>query len=210
MTSTISKIRDVVRHGLLFQTLLDLLRRTGIEITPYYIVEESLDRLPRDVPKTQVPDLTMRFLEPADAAALEAMPDGAIPEAEARRRLEQGVWGFGAWSNGELIAFAWAHLRELDFDPCRRPLSDDEAYLFGAKTSRRCRGMNLNPALRREMYERLATRGRTRLISISYALNHPAIRFKQKLGARFTRLYIFTSFWGRWRCNWLIRHEPAD
>jgi hypothetical protein len=204
MTSPIRKIRDVVRHGLLLQTLLDLLRRIGLEITPYYVVEESLDWLPEELPPTQVPDLTMRCLEPADAA-LAAMPDGAITEVEARERLESGVWGLGAWSGSELIAFVWADLTELDFDPCRRPLAADEAYLFGARTSRRCRGMNLNPALRREMYAQLAGRGRTRLVSISYALNRPAIRFKQELGARFTHLYLFISRGGRWRCNWRRR-----
>lgn len=210
MTSTLSRIRDVIRHGLLLQTLLDLLRRLGLEITPYYLVEESLDWLPPDPPETQVPDLIMCLLEPADAAAVAAMPEGDLTEAEARGRLEQGLWGFGAWSRGELIAFAWAHLRELDFEPCRRRLAEDEAYLFGAKTSRRCRGMNLHPVLRREMYARLAERGRTRLISISYALNRPAVRFKQKLGARFTRLCLSTSVRGRCRRNWLIRRSPAD
>lgn len=204
MPSTLRRMHDALRHGLVLQSLLNLVARVGVEITPYYLVEESLDWLPAGLPAAEVPDLVMRRLAVADVPALAAMPDGGLTEAEARERLERGVWGLGAWSGGELVAFVWAHLEQLDFAPCRRPLAPDEAYLCGARTRRSYRGRNLSPALRCELYRRLAAEGRTRLLSVSYAFNRPAVRFKRKLGARFSRLYLCTSLWGRCRRNWLL------
>lgn len=208
MKSTLVKVRDVLRHGLLGQTMLDILRRLGIEITPYYLVEESADTLPAEIPPAKLPELEMRFFTLDDAPAIAAMPDGELSETEARARLEGGVWGFGAWSAGELVSFTWANLEELDFDPCRRPLESNEAYLYGAKTSRSCRGMNLGPAMRVELYRSLAQHGRMRLLSISYTFNRPAIRFKQKLNARFAFHYLYLNLWGLWRRNWLVRRDP--
>lgn len=202
------KIRDVVRHGLLVQTWLDLLRRAGVEIKPYYLVEESLDEMPANLPEPRAPHLQMRFLSPEDAAAVGRMPEGDLSERAARDPMETGVCGFGAWSDGELVAFNWANLRELYFEPCRRPPAEDEAYLFGAKTARPYRGMNLGPAMRRELYVQLAALGRRRLLSISYTFNRPAIRFKQKLNARFTHHYLYLGLWGWYRRNFLLKRDP--
>jgi ribosomal protein S18 acetylase RimI-like enzyme len=194
----------VIRHGLVLQTALDLLARLGIRVTPYHLVEESFEAAGGRIREARIPDLRMRRLEPADAPAVGAMPEGDVGEDEARRRLETGIRGFGAWAGGELVAYMWAHLDELDHEPCRRPLAPDEGYLYGARTARSCRGLGLGPALRTALYQHLAAEGRTRLLSVSYAFNQPAIRFKRKLNARLIERHVAVVLWGRWRRDWRV------
>ena len=204
------KIRDVLRHGLVIQTALDALRRLGVEITPYYLVEETVPALPVTLPIPDLPNLTSRLLGPGDLPAVGAMPESRFSEAQARVMLEQGMVGLGCWSDAELVAFTWVNPREFDFAPCRFGLKEDEAYLFGATTSRRYRGRNLSPFMRHALYEHLAGEGRGRLYSISYAFNKPAIRFKRKLNARFTRLYLYVNLWNLWRRNWLLKNHARN
>ncbi len=202
------KVRDVLRHGLLLQTGLDGLARVGIEITPFRLYAESLDSLPDGVARDAPPGIELRPLAPGDAAAVAAMPESDTGEDEARERLLHGIVAVGAWSGNQLVACSWADLEQLDYEPCRRSLAPDEAYLFGARTARSSRGMDLGPAVRIALYEHLADMGRTRLLSVSYALHRPANRFKEKLGATIEERHVHVSLAGRWQRDWRVGGGP--
>ncbi|HOE97059.1 MAG TPA: hypothetical protein PLS90_03590 [Candidatus Sumerlaeota bacterium] len=202
------KLRDVIRHGLVIQTLLDVLRKAGLEITPYYVMREAVVS-PDAAPVAGLENLRLAWLGPEDAAQVGALPDSKFSEAETRARLARGQRCLGAWVGSELAAFMWVDTGELDFEPCRGPLHPHEAYLFGATTTRARRGHNLVPHLRAELYRALRAEGRTVCYSISYAFNTPALRFKRKLNARCDRLYLYVSLWGLARRNWLLRRYPA-
>lgn len=205
MPLVFKKIRDIVRHGLVIQTMLDLLRRLGVEVTPYYLMREAIDPSFAPPQKTNLPDPTFRFLDESEIEKVAALPESRLTEEEARRKFERNQLCFGALLDGDLAACVWVELNEMDFDPCRRKLADNEAYLFGARTARRWRGHDLSPLMRRLIYKELAQRGRTHCYSISYVFNTPAIRFKRKLRARHDKLYLYVNLWGCWRRNWLLR-----
>lgn len=202
--SVLLRLRDVWRHGLVLQTLFDVLACVGIVVTPYYIVEESVATLPEQIEEPRMVEVHWRFLNESDVPAMAAMPDGGLTEKEDLGRLAQGMLAFGAWVEGRLVAFTWANPHKLDFDPARRALQPDEAYLFGARTMRSFRGQNLGPAMRREFYAGLAERGLTRLVSVIYACNTPAVRFKRKLHAQFRGLYLHVRLGRLWRHTWTL------
>ena len=69
--------------------------------------------------------------------------------------------------------------------------------------ARLCEG--LVPLLERK----LAAEGRTRLLSVSYAFNRPAVRFKEKLNARVRERHVAVELWRRWRRDWRLGGSGA-
>jgi hypothetical protein len=61
------------------------------------------------------------------------------------------------------------------------------------------RGRNLAPFLRYAVYEHLNRSGHTKLYSITEYFNTPAVKFKEKLGARQLKLGLCVRFFNRWK-----------
>ena len=99
----------------------------------------------------------------------------------------------------------WADVRRFRSKLVSCPLMEDEAYLFGAATFPAYRGKDLAPYLRYKLYEHLYRMGRTKVYSITLALNYPAMRFNEKLQAKPLRLGLYICLFRKCRFDITLR-----
>ncbi|MGI9043014.1 MAG: GNAT family N-acetyltransferase, partial [Gemmatimonadaceae bacterium] len=120
-----------------------------------------------------------------DMAELALMPGRDLAEADLQARLASGQMCLGARHRGSVVAFTWCNLRQCMIERhALFELRDDEASLFDAYTVESFRGRDLARWMRYRCYEELAAMGRRRCYSVTIVFNTPAVRFKQKLGAK--------------------------
>ena len=205
MFSLFTKIRQKIRHGLVFQVLLDNLASIGLEFMPFYIFREGLSAVSAPNPVRDSAEYEWGFLGMAEADALTSMTDRNFSREEMEKRLTDGMICYGVKCQGEVAAFTWANLKECHARYHPFPLKSNEAYLFDAYTMKPFRGRNLAPVLRYRLCEVLASGGRDAFYSYSIATNTSAIRFKQKLGAYPVKLCLFVELFRRWHWLWILR-----
>ncbi len=177
--------------------------RAVLNIVPFFLYQEGLSDEGRDKIKPELEPCQIISLGPEDLRAIAANPESEETEDLLRKRLARGLIGIGIKHHDEIVSYMWGNLRECDCNYIRFKLRDDEAYLSHARTLNAYRGKNLAPYLRAEFYERLRKTGRTRILSITDYLNSSARRFKEKLNAKPTKLYLTITLFERYR--WTIR-----
>lgn len=205
MSSTTQKIRNVLRHGLIIQTVLDVLYKIGLEISPFYLIVEGLfgEEFQPRAPDLEDPELTI--FGPQDFAVIGKIPDHQDSEAKLLELIEAGNQCYGLKAEGNIVGYTWVNPNACAFRGLNIPLADDEAYLFNMLIVRAFRGKNAAPFLRHGCIKELARTGRPNCMSISTSFNAPAIRFKKKLGAKITRLYLHVELFGRWGRTWKLK-----
>lgn len=194
------------RYGLLTQRLVTRLARRGLVINPYYLFREDV---PRVAPPHPGESFTSEVLRPEDlreAAACAPYPRNA---ERFHDRLSRGHVCILVRDGDTVAGYTWADLEEINDSACDFTLQPGDAYLYDAYIAPEYRGRALAPFMRMRCYELLRDRGVRRFFSISDYFNTPAIRFKEKLDARRTRLYLQIQVAGRELGRWLLReYEP--
>jgi hypothetical protein len=186
--ATFARYRKSLANGLLTHKLLQILAARGVVIEPYYFYREPRSR-PEDAVAAE-----FEFFEagPADQAGIAALDPKSDSRAAIARAFRGGKRCFALRHGGRIVAATWCDVREIDFEPCRRPLGPGEAYLYGMETLYSYRGHNLAPSLRALCHARLMEEGRPVVYSYTDRFNRPAVRFKEKIGAEvlFTGLFV--------------------
>jgi len=199
MKSLAEKIAKGRRYGTLFLSLQRRLYHLGINITPYYLVQESLSGI-------QLPEINdissiyqIEFLTPKDMKTIGQSDLIRGEEAQFTGWLEKGWKCLGVKHRGKVVAYSWINLEECHFSGHRFTLKENEAYLFNMYTAKSFRGKNLAVYLRYATYQALKKMGRDTYYSISEAFNKPSIRFKQKLNAKFLKKGVYVELFKKIR-----------
>ena len=192
-------IKSLFKHHLVIRYLLNRIRYTGIHMIPYYLTQERLNPETKPEVSPEIGPVTVSLLSPPEMEAVytELLSKGlAVSRAIlAKDRCECFVLKI----KGEIVASSWCNLRRCHDRLSSFSLKEDEAYLCNAATLNAYRGKNLAPFLRYAVYEHLNRLGRTKLYSITEYFNTPAVRFKEKLGARQLRVGLCIRFFNRWK-----------
>jgi GNAT superfamily N-acetyltransferase len=188
----IERYTTYLAKGLLPHKLLRLLAGAGIVIEPYYFYQEGPAGpiTAVDAQRFEGYDFFEAGMEDADGIA--ALDPNSDHLGEIRDNFRNGKRCFAFRQGGRIVAASWCDIREISYEPCRRPLERDEAYLYGMQIPYAFRGQNLAPYLRARCIGLLRTEGRSVIYSYTDRFNRPAVRFKEKIGARllFTGLYV--------------------
>jgi GNAT superfamily N-acetyltransferase len=187
--------------------LFTTLTKVRLEIRPFLVFREDLTGIPAGGGFENRADLEFVWVGEERLAEMLALPERDFPPAVLRARFTRGNLCLGLVKDGRLIAFSWAAVGMFYFGNYRFPLAANEAYLFGAYTSPEFRGDGLAGLLRHRLYQELMARGRSCLYSVSLRYNQPAIRFKEKLGARVVDTGLSIRLFNRWQ--WGTRARPA-
>jgi GNAT superfamily N-acetyltransferase len=186
-----NKAHTRYRDGILMNVFYQRMHLNKTGIIPFYLVEEGLFGKPPLSIKPKVDPLEVVELGPSDMAAIAAKRERIDhSEKEMLEMLSKGCICLGLKHQGQIAALMWYDLRQCSYEHLKFDLKADEAYLYSARTFKAYRGKALAPYLRQKMYEHLASRGRTRLYSITLYENTPSLMFKKKLNARNVRLYL--------------------
>ena len=114
-------------------------------------------------------------------------------------RLECGDICLAAWADDELAGFSWASLSKFSYRGYDFPLENDEAYLYDAYTAPGFRGRGLARDLRYRLHLVLTKQGRNVFFSTIERFNPPALRFKEKMGAKIVDSAVLVDVFG-WCC----------
>jgi GNAT superfamily N-acetyltransferase len=198
------KIWRAVRHGLLLQKVrVRLLGKVGIVVLPYYWTLEGTAAAPPELGRG-LEDYTFQRFGEEDVKAFAAQ----IPwrsEADMLAELREGKLCFGLKYQGRPAAATWCNLTECSFRWHKVPLRDHEVYLFDMFTLEAFRGANIAPYLRYRTYQALRDMGRDTFYSVTERFNAPAVRFKQKLGAKFLWLGVGIDLFGKLQRHYILR-----
>ena len=206
-------IRRRIRHSGWTRLLLEVLAKTGIELRPFVLLQERQFENGPGLPDQAFSGAEIGYLEAADMpaiASLSDLPGRSITEADLRRRLEAGNQCIALTLDGELAAFTWCDFEQCSFRGYPFRLEANEVYLFDAYTLLAYRGKGLGPYIRYRLYENLTAQGRDVCYSISDRFNRPALRFKEKLKARWLVSGIYLVLFSRWRFTCFLRHHESD
>lgn len=187
---------------------LDGLSRLGVRITPFYLTLEKVMGTEASPYDTEYEEYQTGFLGPEDMKIISALPIRTFSTEHLRTKLEDGNVCFGVKHGGKLAAFSWANFQECTFHGCPFALKENEAYLFDAYTLMEYRGRGLAPFVRQQFYKELTNLGKTRLYSVTDCFNQPAIRFKQKLGARNLQIGLYVELFKRWKFPCTLKTYP--
>ena len=203
------RVRAKWRHGLTMQWMIDRLAERGIEVRMFYLFREQ--GMPEEMPDPpDIEGFTVSLLREDELDGLDRVDGRTIEAAELRQRLAKGDGCITVRDGERIAAFSWFGLRECRFLSFRFALKNNEAYLYDAHTLKPWRGRNLAILARRQTHRTLMRQGRNTFYSISEYFNRPALRFKDKLGARPVELCLCGVLWHRWRWKWILRRyeEP--
>lgn len=185
------------------ESVIVALKRVRITINPYYVFIEGLfdGRLPEL--QTRFEGYSIGSLTTEDMKTISRIPGRKVTLQQLMKRLDDGNMCFGMKHSNELVAFTWYDLNESNIKGRKVSLKKNEAYLFDAYTLVAYRGKGIAPYMRYQVYRELVKLGKTKLYSFSDYFNPPAIKFKQKLNAKYLELRIIVGF-RRWRFSVLL------
>jgi hypothetical protein len=189
--------------------MVNLLRRFGLYITPFYLYLEGNFGQEGQASNNSLNEYDLGFLGPEDMNEV-ANSEREGSEKELLARLDEGKKCFAARYHGQLAAYTWCDFESCHAEYYKFKLKKNEAYLFSAHTLMPFRGKNLSPYLRFKFYQSLETLGRNKFYSITLYFNKPAIKFKKKLHAKPLMLGLYIVIFKKWSWSWRIKdyHYP--
>jgi hypothetical protein len=203
------KVKNKFKYHTIMLSLLSKLSAVGITIQPYYL---ELGRL-RDINDQGVnfkPDLDLYEAKILDEEELKSI----IEHPECKRisqnytikdRIADGCLCIGVKHHNIVVAYTWCDLIRCNHKPLPFQLEDNEVYLFDTYVFNNYRGKNIAPYLRYELYKHLDAMGRTDCYSITYAMNAPSLRFKEKINIKPVELYLYVSCFDKYHGNYRLK-----
>jgi len=206
LLSLLQKIWQKYQNGLVMQVIFSYIADLGLFINPYYIFQERLSGEKHKEFRLEFENCEATYLGPEDMKKIDRIDGREFTEATLCERLTKGNKCFAVKIDGKIIGFTWCNFDVFDYPPTYEfKLRENEAYLFDSYVLKAYRGLNIAPFMRYSLYQELDKMGRNVLYSASVCFNTPAIRFKNKLGARVVRLLIYIELGKRFRWHWKLK-----
>ncbi|ALM06801.1 hypothetical protein SB49_02525 [Sediminicola sp. YIK13] len=202
--STSRRFWNVIKNGLFFHGLRNRLERIGINIMPYYWVEEEVLKCEEPQIKGNVADYKLRNLNLEELALICKDIDNFILD-DLYEDFKNCDICIGLENNKEIAAYMFIGLNDFNFKHRKLQILENEAYLFNMWTFHSFRGRNLAPYLRYKSYELLNEMGRDTKYSITEYFNKSSIKFKNKLNSKHLQLYLYIELFGTVKKHFLIK-----
>ncbi|HVO73538.1 MAG TPA: GNAT family N-acetyltransferase [Ignavibacteriaceae bacterium] len=180
-----ARLKQKIKYNGLLRILHDGFIKTGLKISPFYLVEEKLCGEMPELEMDQFPDYDLKFLEPDEILDLGQIREDPLSKQKLAELIDKGCLCLCLKKNGYIVAYTWIDPCECKYGSYKLRMKENEACLFGVYTLMEHRGKNLAPFIRYQCYKELNKLGKTTFYSISEAINNQSISFKKKLGAKF-------------------------
>lgn len=198
-----SKIKRRMRYGLICYSLMEIFKKIGIKISPYYLYQENISENTHDELKKQSEEYSFKILGKNEIEPLEEKY--RMKHGELLKLMESGEVCIGMRLGEEIVAFSWVNYNEIRHKLTYFNLKDNEAYLKTMHTLESHRGRNLAPILRLKCYEILKHNGKDVVYSISEYWNGPAVRFKEKINAKKLKLILYVEVFNKFKRNYILK-----
>tara|TARA_R110000744_G_scaffold60297_4_gene124967 strand:- start:4896 stop:5537 length:642 start_codon:yes stop_codon:yes gene_type:complete len=195
---------NIIKNGLLLFGIRNKLAQVGLDIRPYYWVQEEIFPCEEPIIKGDVFRYNVRFLNLEEIEELSKN----LPKMLAQDLIvgiKNGQLCIALEYNNEIAAFTFIELKNFVFNRKAFTLKDNEAYLLNMWTFHSFRGRNLAPYLRYKTYQLLREQGRNSKFSITEYFNKSSIKFKKKLNSKNLMLIMSIVIFKRYYWNFLIK-----
>ena len=188
--SGIHKYWNIIRNGLFLFGLRNRLAKIGLDIRPYYWVEEEVEDCDEPIIKGDSFEYKVRYLDLEEIKLINKdKPKEYL--ANIIKGVENGQLCIGLEREKEIAAYTFVELNDFVFNKRPFKLEQHEAYFLNMWTFHSFRGKNLAPYLRYQSYQLLKEKGIDKKFSITEYFNKSSIKFKRKLNSK--HLYLFLS-----------------
>lgn len=201
--SSLIRYWTIVRNGLFLFGLRNRLALIGIDINPYYWVEEEFERCEVPIVKDDTSKYTLRYLT-IDDVKLITKNHGSSSQ-KMIEGLKNGQQCVGLEKNGEIACYSFIELNDFYFNGRLFKLKSNEAYFLNMWTFHNYRGKNLAPYLGYQTYRILEDRGVDVKYSISQYFNKSSIRFKKKLNSKHLYCYLSIVLFKKFTWNFTLK-----
>lgn len=182
-------IKNRIKNGLILFSLRNLLSRTGIDIAPYFWVLEGSEAYKIPQIKGSIKEYELVYLNTPEIEALGTYKT-RLTMSELIEGFKNGQECIALKRKNEIAVFMFIQYGSFNNFKKDFKLNDEDAYLLNMYTFDNFRGKNLAPYLRHKSYELLKKKGVKNIYSITDYFNKSSKRFKDKLKARNSILYL--------------------
>ena len=196
---------QLIKHGLFLQALRYGLAKLGIDIMPYYWVQEEVKVTNQPQIKSDIKDFLFKPLD-VDEINLILTNSDVIYEQKIRHSLKAGQECVGLKFEDNIAAYMFVDLNDFTFKNRTFTIKNNEAYLLNMYTFDSFRGKNLAPYLRYCCYRYLENRNINVKFSISNYFNKSAIKFKKKLNSKPLKLYLNIELFKKLQWHFVLRN----
>lgn len=199
----------LIQHGLFLQGVRHIFAKAGINIMPYYWVEEEY--YPAEKPKLKSLEDHFEFirLKKSDVDAIKAKSD-SVSAQKITKSVEDGHEFVGLKQQEEVVAYMFIKTNDFIFQNREFKFNPNEAYILNVYTFPEYRGRNLAPYLCYLCYRYLDGKGIDTKYSISNYFNTSAIKYKEKLNARPLQLMIYIELFKTFNWHFVLRSYKYD
>jgi len=196
-------ISDVIKNGLFLQGVRHAFAKIGIDIMPYYWVQEEV--IPTETPKLRTDQsFTFKVLEKNDLNSVITEAD-SITEHKIHQSFIKKQECVALVHEDQIAAYMFIELNDFEIKKRKFSLNANEAYLLNMFTLNNFRGKNLAPYLRHACYRHLEKQHITTKYSVSNYFNKSAIKFKKKLNSKPQKLYVNIQLFNSFEWNLVLK-----
>ncbi|NNJ88256.1 MAG: hypothetical protein HKP53_02550 [Eudoraea sp.] len=203
-TSRVKWLWNIVRHGLILHGITNRLEKIGIDIDPYYWVQEGISGYSPPEIRGDTSEFSIKYLNLEEVTQTISRVSG-FRKQEILDGFRNGQLCVGLIHQKECAAFMFIELNDFELKKRTFKLADNEAYLLNMWTFDAYRGMNIAPYLRYQCYLLLNEMGRDTTFSISDYFNKSSIKFKKKLNAKHLKLYLYVGLFKKYHWNFELK-----
>lgn len=202
--STFKRFRNIISHGLLFFGIRNRLARIGLDINPYYWVQEEVEPCKEPIIRGDSSEFRLKYLSIKEFKFInDNIPKFMIEEMiEGLRKGQQCI---GLEHHGEIAAHMFYEPNDFTYGHRHFKLNKKEAYLLNMWVHHSYRGKNIAAYLRYKSYRILENQGIDTKYSITQYFNKSSIKFKRKLNSKHLKLYISIVLFKKYHWNFRLR-----
>jgi len=202
--SILKRFANVIKNGLLLFGIRNRIARIGIDIRPYYWVQEETVKCEEPKINGNSNEYNVKNLS-YDEVVLIASKVPNLLGKDLIKGWNNGQTCIGLEHNNNIAAFMFIELNEITFNKRSFKLKDNEAYLLNMWTFHSYRSKNLAPYLRYQSYQMLKEQGRVNYFSITEYFNKSSIKFKKKLNSKHHKLYLSIVLFKKYYWNFTLK-----
>ncbi len=200
----IQRYWNIVRNGMFLFGLRNRLANIGIDIKPYYWVQEEFTPCNEPAIKGDASAYTVKYISIEEVKVIyQNRPQEELDEVI--EGMQNGYLCVGLECNSEIVTYMYVALEDFDFKGRILKLKPNESYLFNIWTIHAYRGKNLAPYLRYKTYQLLKERGRDVKYSVTEYFNKSSIKFKKKLNSKNLYLYLSIVLFNKYKWNFTLK-----
>lgn len=196
---------NIIKNGLLFYGIRNRFAKIGLDFDPFYWVLEASSPCQQPEIKDENPSKYIFDHIALDEIIEIGKTKRGMSKEELLRGYQEGQICIGLRHDNEIAAYMFIELNDFNYNRKKFELKDNEAYLLNMYTFESYRGKNLAPYLRYKSYGLLKDLGRDRVYSVSAYFNRSTIKFKKKLNAKHTKLFLYVILFGKYHSHFLLR-----